>query len=191
MICRRAVVDIGGVGVRTREGCSRTGRRLAHRVEFGEPADVGHQPLVLARCGVRGADLGEGELQPVGFLGHLAGAVDPVDEVPPGDQPLVAQLPIALQSRCRTGEPVQRRALLVGPHEPQLVVLAVQCQQTGGEGGESLGRHAAPAEVGPRGPVPADRPQRDDAAVVIAVGAGGFQDPVDLGGGQQGRVRRW
>ena len=54
-------------------------RRLPQRVEFGEPADVGDQRLVLARLRVDGVDLTERELQPVGLLREFPrplGAVD-------------------------------------------------------------------------------------------------------------------
>ena len=89
---------------------------------------------------------------------------------------------IALQLRLDVDEPVKRRALLVGPHQPQLVVLAVQRKQFGGERAQRLGGHAAAAEVGARRPVAADRPRGDDAAVVVAVGARGIEDLVDPGG---------
>ena len=51
------------------------------------------------------------------------------------------------QLRLDVGEAVQRRALLVGAHQPQLVVLAVQGQQFGGEACSATSR----ARCGRRG----------------------------------------
>ncbi len=176
----------GNLVHRRRQRGAGTGGGLAQRVEFGQPADVGHQRLVLARRGVDTVDLGQRELQPVGLLRQLAGAVGPVDQIAPGHLPLVAHLLVALEFGLHRREAVERGALLVGAHQPQLVVLAVQGQQPGGERGQRPGRHAAPTEVGPRRAVAAHRAQRDDGAVVIAVGARGVQDLVDLRRG--GRV---
>ena len=51
----------------------RDGRGLPQRVEFGQPADVGHQRFVLTRRRVDRVDLVEPELQPVGLLRQLPG----------------------------------------------------------------------------------------------------------------------
>ena len=177
---------VDGLLVDTRHRIASTGCGLTHRIKFGQPADLGHQRHVFARAWVDAGNLGQRERQPVGLLLEFAGPVGAVEEIAPRDQPLVAKFSITLQWRGDGREPVQRAALLVGSHQPQLVVLAVQCQQSGGEGGQRFRRHTAPAEVGPRGAVAADRPQGDDAAVVIAVGARGIQDLLDCGGG--GRI---
>ena len=157
-------------------------RGLAQRVEFGQPADVVDERVVLAGLRCDGVDLVESELQPVGLLRELACPLRAVGEVAAGGQPVVAQLAVALQLRLDVDEAVQRRPLFVGSHQPQLVVLAVQRQQLGGERAQRLRGHAAAAEVGPRRPVAADRPRGDDAAVVVAVGSRGIQDLVDLDG---------
>ena len=112
------------------------------------------------------------------------------DQVAPRDQPLIAQFAVALDQRGDTGIPIESTALFVRTHQPELIILTVQCQQSGGEGGQRLRRHAATAEIGPRRTVAADRTQRDDAAVVIAFGARGVQDLVDRRGGGGVEVRR-
>ena len=142
-------------------------------------------------CGCDGVDLVEPELQPVGLLRELARPLPAVGEVAAGRQPVVAQLAVALQLRLDVDEPVQRRPLLLGSHQPQLVVLPVQGEQFGGERAQRLRGHAAAAEIGPRRPLPADRPGGDDAAVVVAVGARRLEDLVDPDGRRRRRVRLW
>ena len=152
---------------------------FAHGIKFRKLTDLRHQRHILAGPRIDAVDLSERELQPVGLLSHLTRTVGAVDEITPRDQPFIAQFAVALQGCRDTGEPVQCPALFVGAHQSQLIVLAVQGQQSGGEGGQGFRRHTAPAEVGPRRSVATDRTQRDDTAVVIAVGARGVQDLVD------------
>ena len=123
--------------------------RFAQRVQLRQPLDVGDERVVLTGLRCDGVDLVERELEPVRFLRQLARPLRAVDEVAARRQPVVAQLPIARQLLLDVDEPVQRRTLLVGAHQPKLVVLAVQGEQFGGEGAQRLRGHAAPAEVGP------------------------------------------
>src|SRR5215213_434391 len=58
----------------------------------------------------------------------------------------------------------------------------MQGEQFGGERTQRFGRHAAAAEVSPRGSVTTDRSRGDDAAVFVAVRAGGVEYLVDQGG---------
>lgn len=76
--------------------------------------------------------------QPVRLLGHLAGPFGAVHPVAARHQPFVAQFAVALQGGLGPGEAVQRGALFLRAHQPQLVVLPVQCQQPVGQAGQRL-----------------------------------------------------
>ena len=132
-VCGRTRFGAGGLVVGSCERQPGTGRSLADGVQFGESADIADERLVLAGCRCNPVDLGERELQPVGLLGHLAGPVGAVEQIPPGGEPLVAQFPVALQCGADAGEAVQRGALLVRAHQAELIVLPVQGEQTIGE----------------------------------------------------------
>ena len=175
------------LGPGQRSACARCG--FPNGVQFGEPADLGDQRHIFTGTRIDTRDLGERKLQAVGFLGHLTRPVGAVDQVAPRDQPLIAQFAVALDQCGDTGIPIESTALFVRTHQPELIILTVQCQQSGGECGQGLRRHAATAEIGPRRAVAADRTQRDDAAVVIAIGTRGVQDLVDRRGGGGVEVR--
>ena len=157
-------------------------RGLPQRVEFRQPPDVVDQCVVLTGTGVDGVDLPEPELQPVGLLRHFPCPLGSFGEIAASRLPRVADLAIALQQRTDVCEAVKRGALFVSAHEAQLVVLPVQGEQLGGERAQRLRGHTAAAEVGPGGPVAADRSRGDHTAVFVAIGAGGVQNLIDLGG---------
>ena len=140
---RRVVVERAG-----QPGAGGTGR-LPQRVEFGQPADVLGERVVLPGLGCHRVDLVEREGQPVGLLGQFTGAFPAVRQIASGVQPLLMQQLVALQPTAEVGEPVQRGALFVRSHQPQLIVLAVHGEQFTGEVAQRLRRDAAAAEVGP------------------------------------------
>ncbi len=104
--------------------------------------------LVLAGLRVDRVDLVEAELQPVGLLRQFACPLGTVGEVAAGvDCHVSRTVAVPLQLRADVGEAVQRGALLVAAHQPQLIVLPVQGQQFGGEACSAT----SPARCGHRG----------------------------------------
>ena len=172
---RRVVVGPGQRGARGL-------RRLPHRVQLGQPADVLDERVVLAGLRSDGVDLVQSELEPIGLLRELTCPLCAVDQVTARGQPVLAQLPVSLQRFLDVDEAVQGRTLFVGTHQPELIVLAVQREQLSGERAQRLRGHTTAAEVCPRRAVAADGTGGDDAAVVVTFGSRGIQDLVDLDG---------
>ena len=155
---------------------------ITQRVQLGQPADIVDERVVLARLRCDRVDLVQAELETIGFLGEFPRPLLTVGQVAASGQPVIAQRAIALQLLLDIGGAVQGPALLVGTHQPELVILAVQCQQFGGEGAQRLRGHAAATKVGARRPLTADRTGRDDAAVVVTFCPRGIQHLVDAPG---------
>ena len=129
-------------------------RRLAQRVQLRQPPDVGDERVVLAGLRCDGVDLVEPELQSVRLLRQFARPLRAVDQVAARGQPVLAQLRGSASAvLLDVDEAVQRSALLVGTHQPQLIVLAVQCEQFGGEACSTT----SPARCGRRGRPATDR----------------------------------
>ena len=93
-------------------------RGFAQRVEFGQPADIGDERVVLAGFRCDGVDFVETELEPVGFLRQLARPLLAVGEIAAGLEPVVAQPSIPLQLRFDVDEAIQGAPLFLGPHQP-------------------------------------------------------------------------
>jgi len=60
-----------------------------------------------------------------------------------------------------------------------LIVLSVQGEQLVGEAAQRSRRDAAPAQIGTRRPIAADRPCGDDASVVVTLRPRGLEELVD------------
>jgi hypothetical protein len=153
--------------------------RFTQRVQLREPTDVVDQRVVLTGLRCDGVDLIEPELEKVRFLGQFPRPLFAVYQVTAGGQPVVSHGPVPLQWPLDVGESIQRSALFVRSHQAELIVLPVQGEQLVGEAAQRSRRYAAPAEVGPRRAVPADRAGRDDASVVVALRARGFEELID------------
>ena len=93
-------------------------RGLAQRVEFGQPADIADERVILAGFRCYGVDFVESELEPVGFLRQLACPLLAVGEIAAGLEPVVTHPSIALQLRLDVDETVEGRPLLLGSHQP-------------------------------------------------------------------------
>ncbi len=174
-----SAADDGFDVIGTEQGQPRGLGGFAQRVQLRKPTDIVDQRLILAGLRCDGVDLVEPELEQVRFLGQFPRPLLAVDQITAGGQPVVSHGAVALQWALDVGEPIQRRALFVGSHQAQLIVLAVQGEQLVGEAAQRSRRYAAPAEVGTRRPVAADRTGGDDASVVVALRARGFEELVD------------
>ncbi len=165
---------------RTRQRQPRGLGGFAQCVQLRQPTDVVDQRFVLSGLRCDGVDLIESEFEQVRFLGEFPRPLLAVDQITAGGQPLVSHGAVALQWPLDVSEPIQGRALFVRSHQPQLIVLSVQGEQLVGEAAQRSRRYAAPAEVGTRRPVAADRTGGDDASVVVALRARGLKELVNL-----------
>ena len=185
---RRTTVEVHRfLGVARQRGAGAPGR-LTQCVQLRQTPYLGDECFVLPRLGIHGVDLGERELEPVGLLGKLTAVIGAVVEVSLRFPPPCSKRPVALDATGGAREPINCGTLLVGANQSELVVLTVQGEQVCREGGQGFGRHAASGKVGARRTLATDGPQRDHAAVLIAVASRRFQHLVDRADAGRGEL---
>ena len=120
---RRAVHPAGQCRLRDRGG-------LPESFGIGQPASLGQQRSILSGLRVDCGDLRETLTEQVSFCGQLPGTVPAGGQLSAAAQPLLPNPAVSGQRPGYpvTSEAVQQGALLAGPQQPQLVVLAVHGQ---------------------------------------------------------------